>query len=409
MSERRFATDNKNNELSFEDVFSESNIAYATQLIVRKNSMPGLDGISSKRLPEYWEANRKRIQHELENDTYNPTPCKMYFKAKPGKKEKRQIAIYTTLDRMIQQCIRIEAEQVYAQRFHPKSYGFIIGRGTIPAIEQCLSYMNRGMVHIVDADIRKCFDKIKHRIILKKLNPNQMDPRIFHLFSKYLKTPGIVGRRILYHRIGLPQGSCLSPLLANITLNGLDWFLNKEHIPFVRYADDLLLFAYEEKKASSYQDKLDDYLRSELGLKLNKEKTRICKADEVEFLGYGFKKENGVYGLSVPDRKREKFRKRMELYLNRKSFQPKELIEMIGAVNRGWIGYYQRVNANEMIPFLNEMDAEELSELKLKLTERKANTNGLNEDLEEDKRFVTLTDWYYELDERRNHLKNSKT
>jgi len=302
---------------------------------------------------------------DIEKGQYTPVPLLMILKSKPGKKEKRPIAINSALDQMLQHCIRYETERYFTSLFHSDSYGFIRGRNTAQAINKCLEYMNHGKFYVVDADIRKCFDSIKHHVVIQELGKASSDRRVAELVKKFLKNPGLLGNHTYHHRVGVWQGSCLSPVLANVVLNQLDWYLDRQDISFVRYADDLILFLNTEDEAWQARAKLEVYLRKKLSLSLSQEKTSVLPAQEARFLGYSFLKDNDRYILQISDKEKEKMLSQMRKCFNLKSTT--DLLDRIGAFNRGWLGYYGKVRTGEMAVFLDEADAEELEIILRKL------------------------------------------
>ena len=386
--------------ITFQSVFSEKNLERALHIVKRKNPMPGLDGMLTSKLPEYWKIYRTRILSEISKGSYIPVPCRVFYKAKPGKKEKRKITIFTSLDQMLQHCIRFEIDRCFAERFHPRSYGFCEGKGTVQAVNQCLQYMNRGWKYIVDADIRKCFDRIKHKKVMERLRPEIGDAKIYRLVSVYLKNPSLVNNRIIHNRIGLNQGSCISPVLANVVLNSLDWYLHRERIPFIRYADDIILFARTRRQAKIDKDKLERFLKEKLSLTLNEEKTNIILAEQLEFLGFSFQKKDSRYYVAVPQSAKDRLSRKMQHHLFRKYGDANSMLVQMGSFNRGWIGYYYRVTPEEIKTFLRDRDDEELTLLERRLRKFREDIEYPLDELEEIKSFVTLSDWYQEMRDR---------
>ena len=387
-------------DITLRSVFSEVNQETAMHLVVRKDPIPGLDGMPASKLPEYWKMNRTRILAEIAKGSYIPTPCKVFFKMKRGKKEKRKITVYSPLDQMLQHCIRFEIDRCFADRFHPRSYGFCVGRGTFQAVNQCLKYMNHGWKYVVDADIRKCFERIKHKIVLDRLRTEIGDSRVIRLISVYIKNPSIMNNRIIHNRIGLNQGACISPVLANVTLNSLDWYLHRERIPFVRYADDIVLFARTRQQAKIDKEKLEKYLNDKLSLELNEEKTNIIPAEKLEYLGFGFQLKDNRYQFSVPQSAKERLSRKMLHHLRKKYDEANDLLKQMGSFNRGWAGYYQKVSPEQIVSFLGDSDKEELTLLEPKLRELREDIEYPRDELDEIKSFVTLSDWYQEMRDR---------
>ena len=384
-------------KLSIDMVFSEYNMESALKIVTKKNPMAGLDEISAIELKEYWLKNKKAILKEIKNGTYSPVPLFIFFKKKPGKKEKRQISVCSVVDQMLQHCLRIELEKIYIPSFHKNSYGFIKGRGTQEALLQCCRLINKGLIYVVDADIRKCFDSIKHRIVVDRVGRVSKD-LVVDLISKFLKNTGMIGDTVRYHRVGVPQGSCLSPLLANIVLNNLDWYLYRNRISFVRYADDLVVFCSSHQEATEALHLIKEYLEKELSLHLNMEKTSIIRAEELHYLGYAFCKIGDKYMLAVDDQIKAKMIKKMQNHMRKRDCSKNELLDRIGAFNRGWINYYDKAYPPTVIEFLNNIQDEEIDSIKEII-----DSDSLNEKVGmilSSKGFVLPIEWYDEVRER---------
>ena len=384
-------------KITMDSVFSERNLDRALQIVVKRNAMPGMDGLRASDLPRYWKEHKRTILADIDKGRYTPIPCMLIRKNKPGKKEKREILVGSALDQMLQHCIRFEVDRYFTPTFHSNSYGFMRGRNTDQAIRKCLEYMNGGRNNVVDADIKKCFDSIKHRIVLEELGNAVVDTRIMDLINKYLKNPGIIGKQIYHHRVGVPQGSCLSPLLANIVLNRLDWYLDKMHIHFVRYADDLILFLTSDDEAKRAKSLLENYLVNHLSLALNEEKTHIVDGEEAKFLGYNFKRYNEKYVLDISDKVMDKMFMKMIYQVNRRYSNAQELLDRVGAFNRGWLEYYGKIGTERMMCFINETETEELDRIMKVLHENGNDSRTIMRSILESKGYVMLSERYNEL------------
>ena len=333
--------------LCIDTVFNESNIAKALKIMKWKKPGPGLDEIGTKELESYWLKNRKYVLSSIREGTYIPEMLKLYFKKKPGKKDKRKIAVCTQMDQMLQHCIRMEVEKVFMPKFHKSSFGFIKGKNTKTALKECLNILNDGWDTVVDADIRKFFDSVKHKIVINKLREVTNDEMLITLVNRFLKNPGMVNGKLYHNRIGLPQGSSFSPVFANVVLNELDWYLDGLGIKFVRYADDLVLFCKNRDQATDTLKLLSTFLKEKLSLSLNMDKTSICSGTELEFLGYAFGFKDGTYYLSLSEKIIHKMLDKLKKHLNHKK-NKNDYFDILGAFNRGWVNYYREANAEKL-------------------------------------------------------------
>ena len=235
----------------------------------------GIDGIKSlppeKRLdlaesihPKYWKG-------------YKPKPVRRVWIEKPGKTSKRPLGIPTIQDRALQALIKIVMEPEWEARFEPRSYGFRPGRSAHDAIEHIFSTIRQKPKYVFDADIKGCFDNIDHQALLEKIHTY---PAIRKLIKAWLKAGVLEGQEFLETEKGAPQGSVISPLLANIALHGIEEIAKKgykagEEKPIlVRYADDFIIMYSDKEKLEEAAKRVTEKLR-EIGLELNKEKTSI--------------------------------------------------------------------------------------------------------------------------------------
>lgn len=389
--------------ITMDMVFSDKNIFKAIRRIEARNASPGLDQIRGNEIRMYWIQNRKRIMSELKSAKYVPVPLRNVLIEKPGKEEKRQILIYSVVDQMLQHCIRFELERYFIPLFHPDSYGFISGKNTGDALEKCIDYMKLGRLYVVDADIRKCFDNIQHYLI-KSILKGVVDDEVLYIIIKFIKNPVLIKERLIMRKKGLPQGSCISPVLANAVLNKLDWFLNTQKIEFVRYADDMVLFCKNEDMAYESKKVLEEYL-CKLKLELNLEKTNVVRATELEYLGYSFKVHNSCCVFTISKDKKEKMLSRMERCIKDNDDSLMVMLDRIGRFNRGWLEYYGRVNRNDMKSFLEY--AEKL-QIELILNKIKINSDkyaDVTESVIMSKEYVNLSSWYEEMIKRKEARK----
>lgn len=386
-------------KITLDKIFSEKNISDAMKIVIRKKASAGCDGLEYYELHDYWMKNRRSILRNIKNGTYEPVPKKMFFLIKPGKNERRRLCAYSAVDKMLQQCIRFELDRFFTPLFSPNSFGYIKGRGTKDAVQKCLTYINDGMVWVVDADIRKCFDSIRHSVVAKCLKTTA-DTETVNLIMKYIKVPSIYKDKYFYNRIGLPQGSCMSPVLANIVLNYLDRFYELNNIAFVRYADDLVVFCQSRNRADEILQSMTVFLENELSLKLNEDKTAILKPSDLNFLGYSFSPENGHYVCDLNHSAKCKMEAHMKKNMTKTHSDSVELINRLGAVNRGWVNYFSYVSPMSIIPFIRAADRDEMVLIEKKFEQASIEKEDVAQLILKSDRFVSLTEWYCELKER---------
>ena len=305
---------------------------------------------------------------------------------KPGKDEKRPLGIPTIHDRALQGVIKNAIEPEWEAVFEPNSYGFRPGRACQDAIQQIRVFIDRKPKYVLDADISKCFDKIDHTALLKKLG---YKGKVRQQIKAWLKSGVIDNKTFLETEEGTPQGGVASPLLANIALHGLENHLNKfaktidmkrpeghqlgwkmkvNSLNFVRYADDFVLMHRDKKVILEGKKVIEEWL-SEIGLELKPSKTRIAHTlipEESEdgkagfdFLGFHIRQfktgihssKRGSTGLPLGFRTlitptKQAYKKHQEklreTIKNKKIEGQAQLIGKLNPIIRGWMNYYKK-------------------------------------------------------------------
>jgi group II intron reverse transcriptase/maturase len=231
--------------------------------------------------------------------------------------------------------------------FSPYSYGFRPRKGAHQAVIKSLDYINSGSQDIIDLDLKSFFDVVNHDLLMTILYRKIKDVKLLRLIRKYLKTGIMLGGLTQARTEGTPQGSPLSPLLSNVLLNELDKELEKRGHRFVRYADDCSIFLYSQRAAKRVLGSITRFIEEKLKLKVNQEKTSICRPVDFHTLGYNFistykKGETGKYNLRVSPKSFAKMERRVK-QITRKtrpiSFDKR--IEELNDYMKGWIGYYR--------------------------------------------------------------------
>lgn len=221
-------------------VTSLSNLSVAMRQVVSNGGSAGIDGMSVKDLPLWFQKSQERLRSDLSNNVYRVSKIKG-IKIPKASGGERQLGIPTVVDRLIQQSIHQVLEGVFDPAFSSHSYGFRKGKGAHRCLGAASHYVEEGYSYIVDIDLAKFFDEVNHDRLLWKLRHRISDRVLLKLISKYLRAgmfeAGLISQRIK----GTPQGSPLSPLLSNIILDELDKELERRGLRFVRYADDLLI------------------------------------------------------------------------------------------------------------------------------------------------------------------------
>lgn len=207
---------------------------------VKKNrGAAGIDKVSIKMFDVNLEENLAALMRDLKTGTFRPKPLRRKMIPKgPDTTKLRPLGIPVVRDRVAQEVIRKLLAPIFEPQFHDASYGFIPKRNCHQAIERVLEYHRQGDRFVLDADIAGFFDNIPHRVIMAAVAAEVSDGNILRLVEKFL-TAGVMENGVFKpSTVGTPQGGVISPLLANIVLNRLDWQLHQHGFRFARYADD---------------------------------------------------------------------------------------------------------------------------------------------------------------------------
>jgi RNA-directed DNA polymerase len=338
----------------------------------------GIDGVSSLTSKQ-----RLTLANQLRrlDRSYKAKSVRRVWIDKPGKTEKRPLGIPTMHDRASQALVKAALEPEWEAKFEPNSYGFRPGRSCHDAIEAIYASINKKPKWVLDADIAKCFDRISHDALLRKLNTS---PTITRLIKSWLKAgvidwSGYVNRKqkkVTSQTLeGTPQGGVISPLLANIALHGLENRLlqyietvslrypngkamgkkdKRSSLGIVRYADDFVVLHEDSAIIQKCQQITADWLK-DMGLELKPEKTQITHTLNTNtgfnFLGFNIRQfevgknasQRGYKTIITPSKEALKSHtSKIGTIIEEHKNAPKAaLISRLNPVIRGWCNYYR--------------------------------------------------------------------
>lgn len=311
----------------------------------------GIDGVTIKEYAKNEQENVLELLEKLKAKEYKPTPVRRVYIPKKDDK-KRPLGIPTLEDRIVQQALTDILMPKYEKLvFHNWSMGYRPGRGVESALQVIIKNIELGRNWIYDCDIKGFFDNIPHKKLMKVLNKVIADGTVLDLIWSWLKCGYMEDGKYYNTKAGQPQGGVISPLLANVYLNELDWELHKAKIYFVRYADDFLLFCETEEEVTRSGNIAKSVIES-LGLEVAMNKTKVVdfKNDDFDFLGFHFNhwrtSKNGkdYYSIVPTEKSIKTFKKAIKDKTQRKWTKPKEVwIKDINPIIVGKTNYFLNV------------------------------------------------------------------
>lgn len=272
-------------------ILSEENISTALEYLQQKPDSFGIDGVLLSQLSEYWNINGSNIVFEIQNGLYTPKSV-LQFEILTKKGTTRTISKFCSIDRLLLRAIYQILEPQWSASFSEHSYAYRSGVGTLDAVKQAVTYIEQGNDWVVEIDIYHYFDCIPHEQLLSLIEKEISNPALYLLVEKYLKCQVVKEQESWYVDTGILQGSSLSPLLANRYLHEFDVFCKQNAFPFIRFADDIRLFAPDHDHARQLLEKATTFLTKKLLLPLAKDKTGIYPALGRSYLGYVLKKHS---------------------------------------------------------------------------------------------------------------------
>ncbi|MEJ8553514.1 group II intron reverse transcriptase/maturase [Tepidibacter sp. Z1-5] len=367
------------NQVEFKNLMdtiaNDNNIRLAFRVIKSNtgSKTAGTDGITiqdfkKESLDEYISL----VKNKLNN--FKPDTIRRVFIPKENG-DNRPLGIPSMIDRLVQQCIKQVLEPICEAKFHPHSYGFRPNRSTKHAIARLNSLVNQaGLHYVVDIDIKGFFDNVSHNKLIKQMIALGIkDFKLLKIIKLMLKAP-IQGEGI--PNKGTPQGGILSPLLSNIVLNELDWWISSQwethptHHEYtqlnkynamkksklkefflVRYADDFKIVCRSYTVAKKIFIAVEEWLGKRLKLKISKEKSKIVnlKKNYSDFLGIKVKviqRPKSKHGYVAQSRIADKrFNKILQVYRDKiKKIKETQNIKYVAELNSMTLGIHEYYN-----------------------------------------------------------------
>jgi RNA-directed DNA polymerase len=345
----------------------------------------GLDGMNKQRMEVQLDKHLERLQADLLDGTYRPSPVKRIYIPKANGKL-RPLGIPTLIDRVVQRAMLMVMEPIWESDFHRNSYGFRPERSVHHAVRTVRIQLQDGSDTkgrwVIEGDLASYFDTVHHRLLLKCVRRRVRDQRFLNLLWHILKAGHVDRGLFTAASEGVPQGGVLSPLLSNIMLHEFDcWleakYLNKKMrkdrwawnfgiqqgrpitirenrewkpaVAYCRYADDFVITIKGTKAhAEAIREECREFLEGKLKLTLNMEKTHITHVnDGFVFLGHRIIRKRGSHGrmsvvTTIPKEKAKAFARKLAKALSCDHDQSKvDMVDRLNQQLRGWAAFYK--------------------------------------------------------------------
>jgi RNA-directed DNA polymerase len=332
----------------------------AYRIAKRNGGAAGIDGQSFSDIEAQGLADFLRgIREDLITNRYKLLPNRRVEIPK-GNGKVRTLQIPCIRDRVVQGALKLILEAVFEADFCSNSYGFRPRRSPHRALAEVRRSVMRRMSTVIDVDLSRYFDTIRHSVLLDKIAQRIQDPQVLHLVKQIIKVGG---------SLGVPQGGPFSPLAANIYLNEVDWFFdairckttegNYEAVNYHRFADDIVVTVSGHHTKRGWAERALQRLREQfalIGVELNQEKTKVVnllKGEAFGFLGFDLRRvskrdRDGYLILMTPKKKaRQAVKAKVRDIIRRGGATPTAtLVKRINATLAGWVNYFRVGNAS---------------------------------------------------------------
>src|SRR5229473_247985 len=323
----------------------------------------GAAGMDGQKFEDIETAGRQAflsaVREDLVTGRYQPMPNRPVEIPK-GNGKVRTLQIPCIRDRVVQGALKLILEAVFEAAFCPNAYGFRPKRSPHRALAEVRRSVMRRMSTVIDVDLSRYFDTIRHSVLLDKIAKRIQDPQVMYLVKQITQAGG---------KIGVPQGGPFSPLAANIYLNEVDWFFDAirsktaegdyEAVNYHRFADDIVITVSGHHTNRGWAERALQRLQEQfalIGVELNREKTKLVntlKGEAFGFLGFDLRRVrkesgDGYFILMTPKKKaRKAVKAKVRDIIARGGATPaSELVKRINATLAGWVNYFRVGNAS---------------------------------------------------------------
>lgn len=326
------------NECLMGAMFNWLNFLEAFDAVKRNKGAAGVDHKSIAETALHWEQHGAQIEEKLKAGTYTPSPV-LGMKIPKANGGERLLGIPTVQDRVIQQAMQQILTPIFDSEFSTSSFGYRPYRSAHDAVKQAQAFVKQGKTWVIDINISAFFDEVNHDILMHLIAKKVTVPAVLNLIRKYLKAGIMLDGKVERRRKGVPQGSPLSPLLANIYLDKLDKELEKRELSYCRYADDVCIFVGSERSAQRVLESLILWIEKHLNLSVNQNKSGTGRPWDGQYLGFRVTKDAEI---AIAPKSIERYKEKVrELWDARQSLTSKQLVKQWQQYSVGWWNYFK--------------------------------------------------------------------
>ncbi len=306
----------------------------AWEQVRRNGGAPGVDGETVEEFGENARVRLFELSEALRLGTWRPKPLRRVWIPKPDGR-KRGLAIPCVENRVVHAAIAIMLYPMFEDLFGEACFAYVQGRNAQQAVQRVVRQAQAGKVWVVETDVASFFDTMDRKRAISKLAERIADGSFLRLVGAVLRSE-VLGETTGEDAVGVPQGSPLSPLLANIYLAGFDREMGKRWV-VTRFADDLVVSCATRQEAEAAQTEVEAALKLE-GLSMKPEKTRVVELGEgIDFLGYRIT----PWGVWPSGKSVKRFQAKVRsLTLRHETRSAKAVVERVMPVVRGWTNYF---------------------------------------------------------------------
>lgn len=324
-------------EQLMERVLERDNLLRALRQVERNGGSPGIDGMTVEELRPWLREHWPAVRAALLVGSYVPQAVRRVWIPKPNG-GRRGLGVPIVLDRFLQQALLQVLQADWDPTFSEHSFGFRPELSAHDALLSAQTYLRTGYRWVVDMDLEKFFDRVNHDKLMGEVCKRVSDRRVLRLIHAYLRAGAVDAGAFQPTPEGTPQGGPLSPLLANLLLDGLDRELTRRGLRFVRYADDCNIYVRSRRAGQRVLASISRFLARRLKLTVNAAKSAVGRPWERKFLGFSFNRWNRRF---VHPAALRAFRAHVRLLTQRtRGRSVQQIAHELALYLRGWHAYF---------------------------------------------------------------------